>query len=357
MGSVLITGVESPLGERVVDLTAASAGGGTGASRASGPAGVSVVSLAEHAVPGTPDGVEVRRVDLAADDLKVHFEDADAVLHLAVSVPASPTAPSHDVDVARRVLDAAGSAGVPHVVLLSSATVYGAWPNNPVPLTEEATLRPNPGFAFAAERAEIERLAADWSDEHPGATVTVLRPVRTAAAGVPDWLVAAVRPGPAVPESADEPPVQFIHLDDLAAAVDLARRERLDGAFNVAPDGSIPGDEVRSLTGAPPKVPLPERVAGRLVRWGFRWGIGPTPPELVPYTLHPWVVANDRLTARGWSAQVTNEEACVEAHEAGPWATMSPRRRQELALGVAGAGVVGVATGATMLVRRWLRRR
>lgn len=344
MGSVVITGVESPLGERVVDRTAADPG-------------ADVVSLAGGAVPGTPEGVEVRRVDLTGDDLgddlKSHLEDAEAVVHLATTVPASPVAATHDVEVARRVLDAAAGAGVPHVVLLSSATVYGAWGNNPVPLTEEATLRPNPGFAFAAERAEIERLAAEWREGHPGSTVTILRPVRTAAAGVADWLVSAVRPGPAVPESADEPPIQFVHLDDLASAVDLARRERLDGAFNVAPDGSIPGDEVRSLTGAPPKVPLPERVAGRLVRWG----VGPTPLELVPYTLHPWVVANDRLKAAGWVSTVTNEEACVEAHEAGPWATMSPRRRQELALGVAGAGVLGVATGAGLLVRRWLRGR
>jgi nucleoside-diphosphate-sugar epimerase len=345
MGNVVITGVESPLGERVVGLTAAD------------PGVEHVVSLADGAVPGTPAGVEVRRVDLLADDLKPYLDEADTVLHLAATVPASPTASSDDVEVARRVLDAAGSVGVPHVVLLSSATVYGAWANNPVPLTEEATLRPNPGFAYAAERAEIERVAAEWRDSHPQATVAVLRPVRTAAAGVTDWLVAAVRPGPAVPESADDPPVQFLHLDDLAAAVDLARRRRLDGAFNVAPDGAIPGDEVRSLTGAPPKVPLPERLAGRLVTWGFKWGIGPTPPELVPYTLHPWVVANDRLAAQGWSARVSNEEASVEAHEAGPWATMSPRRRQEVALGAAGAGVVGLAVGATLLVRRFLLRR
>jgi nucleoside-diphosphate-sugar epimerase len=307
-------------------------------------------------VPG-PAGVEVRRADLLADDLKPHLEDTAALVHLAVSEPASPLAPTHDVDVARHVLDAAGSAGVPHVVLLSSATVYGAWPNNPVPLTEAATLRPNPGFAFAAERAEIERLAGEWRDDHPGSTVTVLRPVRCAAVDLADWLVTALRPVPAVPENADEPPVQFVHLDDLAAAVDLGRRQRLDGAFNVAPDGSIPGDQVRSLTGAPLKVPLPERLAGRLVSWRFRWGIGQTPPELLAYTLHPWVVANDRLRAAGWSATVTNEEACVDAHEAGRWATMSPRRRQELALGGAAVAVLGLAAGGTLLVRRWLRRR
>ena len=345
METVVITGADSPLGRRVATLAATDAGVD------------SVIALCGGPVVGLPDRVDVRRIDLGSDDVKPHLEGAAAVLHLATSVPASPTAPTQEVERARRVFDAAGDAAVPHLVVLSSATVYGAWANNPVPLTEEATLRPNPGFAFAAERAEIERLASEWRDAHPGAVATVFRPARTAGADRREWLVPALRPGPAVPETAEEPPVQFLDLDDLASAIDLGRRRRLSGAFNVAPDGSVPGDQVRSLTGAALKVPLPERVAGRLVRWGFRWGLGPTPPELVPYTLHPWTVANDRLRAQGWSPKVSNEEACVDAFEAGAWATMSPRRRQEIALGVAGAGLAGVVTGGALLARRWIRSR
>jgi nucleoside-diphosphate-sugar epimerase len=343
MESVVITGVDTPLGRRV-------------ARRVAQDPGARVVGLAGGPVADLPAEVDVRRVDLRHDDVKPHLEHVAALLHLATSVPASPTAATDDVDVARRVLDAAGDAGVPHVVVLSSATVYGAWANNPVPLTEDAPLRPNPGVPFAAERAEIERLTAEWREAHPGSTAAALRPARAAAPGDHDWLVRVLRPAPTVPETADEPPVQFVDLDDVAAAVDVARRRRLDGAFNVAPDGSIPGDEVRSLVGVPPKVPLPERIASRVLRWGFRWGLGPTPPELVPYVLHPWVVAADRLRAEGWTPGMSNEEACVEAHEAGPWATLSPRRRQEIALGVAGVGLAGLVVGAIVVVRRFLRR-
>ena len=75
------------------------------------------------------------------------------------------------VDETRAVLDAAGAVGAAHVVLMSSATAYGAWANNPVPLTEDAPLRPNPDLDFAVRAAERERLAADWKHEHPGATV------------------------------------------------------------------------------------------------------------------------------------------------------------------------------------------
>jgi nucleoside-diphosphate-sugar epimerase len=343
MERVVITGVDTPLGRRV-------------ARRVAQDPGARVVGLAGGPVVDLPSEVEVRRIELRHDDVKPLLEQTAAVIHLATSVPDSPTAPTDDVATARRVLEAAGDAGVHHLVVLSSATVYGAWANNPVPLTEDAPLRPNAGFAFAAERAEIERLTAEWRADHPGTTAAVLRPARVAGAADHDWLVRALRPAAAVPETADEPPVQFVDLDDVAAAVDVARRRRLDGAFNVAPEGSIPGDELRSLVGMPPKVPLPERIASRVLRWGFRWGLGPTPPELAPYTLHPWVVAADRLRGEGWTPTASNEEACVEAHEAGPWATLSPRRRQEIALGVAGVGLVGLVVGVTVLVRRLVRR-
>lgn len=298
----------------------------------------------------------VRAIDEPlTSDLTAAVEGADIVVNLASGRPTSPTGATSDVQATRRVLDAASKASVEHVVLLSDATVYGAWANNPVPLTDDAVLRPNPGFTFAAERAELERLAGEWRDAHVGATLTVLRPVRTP--GRADWLLEALRPGRAVPHHSDEPPAQFLDLDDLASAVAVACRRRLDGAYNVAPDGAIPGEEVRSLVGSVARVRLPERAAERVASWRFRSGLGATPPELVPYTLHPWVVASDRLRTAGWRPSLTNEEVCVLAHEAGPLDSISPKRRQELALGAAGAGLLAAGIGGAVLLRRALRGR
>ena len=51
-----------------------------------------------------------------------------------------------------------------------------------------------------------------------------------------------------------------------------------------------------------------------------RWklGLASAPPGLVPYTVYPWVVANDRLRSLGWRAENTNEEAFVAGHELSP---------------------------------------
>ena len=126
--------------------------------------------------------------------------------------------------------------------------------------------------------------------------------------------------------------MQFLHLDDLASAVEHVRRGRLSGAFNVAPDGWIPGDTARALVADGPRVHLPDRTATRLAEIGWRLRLGPMPPGLVPYTQYPWVVASDRLAINRLEPRWTNEEAFVAGHAGSPWSMLSPKRRQELAL-------------------------
>jgi len=344
---VVVTGAASALGQRVVALAA------------DDPAVARVVALDRRSLGRLPAGVEGHSVDLATADLKPLLEDARTIVHLAQCTGPEAVGDGQvgDGQLARRVLDAASAVSAQHVVLLSSATAYGAWANNPVPLTEDAPLRPNPGVPIAYEKAELERTAAEWRDAHPGATVAMLRPtVTVSSTGHNGWLAQALARSTSLPITDDEPPAQFLDVSDLATAVDLARRARLDGPRNVAPDGWISGDTVRALAGGPPPVRLPERLAVRLAGMRWRWGLAPTPPALLPFTVHPWVVANDRLRADGWEPLSTNEEAYVGAHRAGPWATLSPRRRQELALGAAGVAVAGLAVGAVALLRRRARR-
>ena len=116
------------------------------------------------------------------------------------------------------------------------------------------------------------------------------------------------------------------------SAITTAIRDRLDGVFNVAPDGWVPGERVRALSGERPRVPLPERASEVISRLRWQFQRGPIPPGLRSYTLEPWVVANGRLRTSGWSPTVTNEQAFVEGTEARWWTMITPNRRQELAL-------------------------
>ncbi|MCU1503532.1 MAG: hypothetical protein JWM12_2886, partial [Ilumatobacteraceae bacterium] len=251
----------------------------------------------------------------------------------------------------------ASAATARHVVLVSSAMVYGAYANNPVPLTEEAALRPEAEFVFARQLGAVEQLVDEWRLARADRTVTVLRPVLAMAADGTGPLARALAAGMGQRALEDDPPAQFLHLDDLTSAVVLAVDRELDGVFNVAPDGWVRGERVRALAGGVPRIKLPERlneVIGRL-RWRFQRG--PIPPGLRSYTRWPWLVANDRLKAQGWSPTVTNEQAYVEGTEGKWWTLVTPKRRQEITLGLSGllVAVLGAIVVRVVVVAR--RRR
>jgi len=302
----------------------------------------------------------VRRLQSAAGIEVGDIAGADAVVHVAGAEGdewlRDPDASAEaTVRRTRAVLARAGQAGsrIGSLVHVSSATVYGAWPDNPLPLPEDAPLRPNPGFDYARAQAEAERLVAEWRDDHPEVAVTVLRPTIVMGGEGPSWMSRVVG-GIGAPKANDAGrPLQFVHADDVATAVELAVAGRLSGVYNVAPDGWIADETARALAGGVARVSLPGWLV-RPVRRMLRRG---TPAAAEPWVTHPWVVANDRLRAAGWTAKHTNEEAFVVAEPAGAISTAVGRHRQEIALGASVAAIAGLATGVVVLIRRSVGRR
>lgn len=295
-----------------------------------------------------PDSVSSEQVNLISADLGNLFSGADAVVHLATTFGVSSadiTEAELELALFRRVLDAVGVAGVTHFVMMSSAAVYGAWTNNPVPLTENAPVHPNPEFDWAVQRFELERQARQWamkpSNGEPR-TVTVLRPAAVVAEDRLGNLARTLRAARAGVAAAGNPSVQYLHADDLASAVVVVLQARYDGTINVAPDGWIPPDGFADLEGPRPRLRVAIDVAKAVSALRWQWG-APTPPGVVPYTVHSWVVANDRLKELGWTPAHTNEEAWVVSHEPGTWESLPARRRQEVLLTLAAAGTLGLS--------------
>jgi len=332
MTTAVLTGADSPLGTRVADLLADDA--------------IEVVLLDETVHPasgpvadGLPDSADVV--------IDVGTSDYDRRAHRRESASEFVTSS----------LAAADRFSADQIVFVSSALVYGAAPNNPKPLTEDAVLRPDVEFVFARQLASAEELVDEWRRARCGRVASVLRPVLALAEGDSSRLAAALVSGLGHRIAQDDPPSQFLHLDDLAAAVALAVRKRLDGVFNVAPDGWVAGERVRALSGERPRFPMPERMSEVVASLRWRFQRGPLPPGLRSYTREPWIVSNGRLRDAGWEPTVTNEQAYVEATEAPWWTMVSPKRRQELTLGAAVLGSALVAAVAVVVGRRWRVRR
>lgn len=270
-----------------------------------------------------------------AAELKAQAAGVDAVVNLAPSPAAT-----------RAALDLASAVSAGAVVQLSTAAVYGGWADNPAPLTETEPMRPSPGVDLAAAAAESERLVAEWRDGHPGPSVVVLRPAVTLAAGQPAWPAPALAAIDGVRAGDAARRVQFLHVDDLAAAIELAASGDLEGTYNVAPDGWLTEEAARAVAGTPTRLAWPG-VLSRLRRH--------LPVDA--YQRHGWVVANDRLKAAGWQPTATNEEALVLTRPPTLIQRIPPSRKQELALGGAALAAAAITTGVVALVRRRRRRR
>jgi nucleoside-diphosphate-sugar epimerase len=350
---VVVTGAGSPLGRAVVAAVAAD------------PAVARVVAIDPvlHVDGGrrVEGSAEVRVAPFALGDPRL----ADAVtgatelVHLGTSKgPELDGTGGTDVDVPGFVelLRLLGEVGViEHLVVVSSALVYGSRDDNPVPLTEAAPVRPDPLVPAAVAKAEVERLARAWASER-GARCAVLRPSLVVGPENGRWFARSPWSGTGVQVSGAESPVQFLHVDDLVSAVEVVRHARVDGVVNVAPDGWLTAEQLRELKGPTPRIRLPRRFALAAARLTSRVRPQQGDPSAVVASAAPWVVANDRLRALGWAPTHSSEEAFVVADPGGPWSRLTPRHRQAIALGAVGAALAALTLGVVVTVLRARRR-
>ena len=336
---VAVTGVSGFLGQRLLPLLDAS-------PQVDRIVGIDVRDPARRARK-----LEFQRADVLGTDLDPYLRGVSTIVHLAAvtgPLPDEVLFKRVNVDGTRRVIEAATAAGAKKIVRPSSTAVYGAWANNSLPITEDAPLRPSPGYLPAIVDGECERLLAQWASERRGRTATRLRIAPVVGAGARSLFTAVVTGRAPVRVRGATPPVQVVHVDDAAAALELATVEDLDGAFNVAADGWLAYEEAGALLTGRRLPALPPRLARRALEVSWSTGLGDAPPEVLPYLVHPWVVANDRLKHAGWKPQHSNDEALLLATGA-PDAGLMPW--------IAGAGAVtaGAALGTWWLTRR--RRR
>jgi nucleoside-diphosphate-sugar epimerase len=286
------------------------------------------------------------------------FVGVDSVVHLAFQqdpIRDELRMRSNNVEGTRAVLEAAAATGVRTIVYPSSATVYGAHPDNDLPLTESSPLRANPDFSYAAQRLETERMVESFRARHPDVIVTVLRPAIVFGAGVENFVSRMLEAPRLLTVRGYDPPLQLVHEDDLVSAILLALRKDLNGVFNVAADGWLSAPEVRSLAGKK-RVELPEAVAFSMAERLWRTGLTASSPGELHYVMHPWVVDNSALRATGWRPQFTNREALIETVEAHrQWISLGRARVRKDSLAKGAAATLG-AIGAMALVRRARRR-
>lgn len=306
-----------------VAVTGASGNVGTALlRRLAAESDVEVVGVSRRRPPDAAPYAGVRWVttDLAdpasAGALDAAFDGVDAVVHAAWLIQ-----PSHDrermrrtnVDGTRRVAEAARRAGAGHLVHLSSVGAYSPGPGRTV---DESWPTHGIGTShYSVDKAACERLLDGFADD---LTVARMRPTlilqEDAASEISRYFLgrlvptSLVRPG--LLRFAPWPAglrLQFVHADDVAAAIDLVLRERVGGGVNVAADPVIDRESYAALFGGVgPPAPRALLRPAAAVTWRLR--LQPTDAGWLDLAFDVPLLDTGRLRSLGWRSSRSGDE-------------------------------------------------
>ena len=261
-----------------------------------------------------PPKVEFVKRDITQDisDLLIKHR-VDCVAHLAFVIRPDRNrerARRVNVEGAANVLDGCAAAGVEQVLYMSSATVYGAHPDNPPLLTECAPLRPVAGFQYAEAKVEVEELLREFGRRHRDASVCVLRACPVLGPDADNFVARNLGRRALVGVTGCDPPMQFLHEDDASEIMARCLLNRVDGTYNVGGRDTLRMGEMARMAGSRlVRVPAPLLCGATELSW--RLGLQSNTPACgLDFIRYPWVVSGDKLEREHWlRAERSSEEA------------------------------------------------
>jgi UDP-glucose 4-epimerase len=258
------------------------------------------------------DKVRFHKTDVRSDGIAEILKGVDVLYHLAFIVgEIHDKDRTHDINVngSKNVFAACARNSVKKVIYTSSMTVYGSHENNPIGFTEESPLSRNEDNYYNTSKIEVEDFIADFRENHPEITVTVIRAGLLVGPKIENMFsqlwslkVTALPMGNTTHN-------QFIHEEDLGEALYLAQREDIPGIFNVTADDAVTTKWCFKTAGTI-VIPLPQSLLKPMANIGFRLGLFPAGGGWVTFSKYTvFGLSNEFKKATGWEPKYTSEQA------------------------------------------------
>jgi len=137
------------------------------------------------------------------------------------------------------VMASCANARVGHLIYLSSHTVYGAHSDNPVPIPDDAPMRPPLDFPYAYDKHLCELALEEFAQAQEEIKITILRSCIVLGHGAENFLTKAFFRPWLLGVLDYNPALQFVYDDDLARVMSIIIQREIPGTFNVAGDGVV----------------------------------------------------------------------------------------------------------------------
>ena len=260
------------------------------------------------------------QIDICSPDVLTALREfrPDTIIHTAFAFrQLHDTAEMRRVNIAgsQNILSCAAEVRPARLLLVSSATAYGAAADNPVPMDESWPIAKSSRFVYADDKMAVERLAEEFAAAEEGIHVSWVRPAIVAGPGMNNYLSRFILGMPFLLKlDGHDTPLQFVHEQDVLRAIHEILSQDGCGPFNIGPADSVAISQIASETKRRVfGIPLWVARAAHEFAWKLRIPIHESPASFLDFARYPWVVASSRLELElGFQFQYTGLETLRE---------------------------------------------
>jgi len=181
-----------------------------------------------------------------------------------------------------RILELCLRAEVKKVVVLSTFHVYGALPDNPVFISEEAPLQASIRHPELRDVVEMDQICTNWMWKNQNSlTTVVLRPCNIIGTQIQNAMSRYLTNPLALRPMDFNPFFQFIHEFDMAQVLSRSLKQLPTGTYNVAGSDFVSLREALDIVGSK-GVPFPITLADGL-NYFMKFFNGQVPSYLLDY--------------------------------------------------------------------------
>ena len=243
------------------------------------------------------------------------LKGCDTVYHLAfVVAERHDKEQTNDINIngSKTIFEACVKNQVKKVIYTSSATAYGAHRENPLSITEERPLKPNPDSYYSSGKALVEAFSQEFFAKHPEIVFTILRAGLCAGPNINNMFSDFWSRKASIFISGRDPYIQLIHEGDLGEALYLAHKIDIPGVYNVAASDALATRWVFAKAGVT-LVRLPARILKTIANIAFALRLEKVSQgwlSLSEYTIH---ISSDKFKkATGWQPKWTSEATFLD---------------------------------------------
>lgn len=279
--------------------------------------------------PEFKDLVEFKKMDVRSSEVESFMRGSDVVVHMAfvLNPPKDrEEARKINIDGTRNVLNAAKNVGAKQVIVLTSASTYGAHPDNPLFMKEDHPLRGdlNFGFWYSEDKAVQDRIAQVFAKENPNIKVCIVRPAIVFGEGVNNFISQGFFNPPLVGIFYKNIPFQYIYETDVARALWSMIDQGASGIYNLAGEGVVTMKRGAEIMGKPVMYiphPLHRLMYEVMIRAKI---LDPLIPfAAIDFFKYPWTLDTTKSYEElGFKPEVSSEEAFIRA-----WNAFKSRRK------------------------------